>query len=270
MTVSVTILAAACSGVCLLTGVAAADVSAASVKPATVEIAAARPVVVEMFLSQACKASPTAAKLLQDMSRRRDVVALAWHVDYWDHHPAPRVGAWADPFASPAFTQRQQAYNSRIRRTPMVFTPQAVIDGVISATGSKRDAIEARIVEAQFIDELARPTPPVLNLEPEAAPGIGAGIIRVQVDGVGAPYDAYVVSFRPAAVTKVTAGDNAGLIFDEVNIVTGVEMIASDETGAANLSFDAPKAGLDCAVLVQERAQGRIVAARYCSTRDGE
>ncbi len=205
--------------------------------------------------------------LLQEISRRRDVVALAWHVDYWDHHPAPKVGAWADPFARPSFTERQQAYNSRIRRTPMVFTPQAVIDGVISATGSKREAIEARIVEAQFIDEIARPTPPVLTVGPEAKHGAETGIVRVQIDGVGAPYDAYVVSFRPAAVTNVTAGDNAGLTFDEVNVVTGVEMIASDLAGAADLSFDAPSDGTDCAVLVQERAQGRIVAARYCSER---
>lgn len=253
---------AAFSGVCAaLCGCALAqDAEApASGRPAASGASAARPVVVEMFLSQSCSSSPPAAELLTDLARRPDVVALAWHVDYWDKFAARKVGPWSDPFARAAFVERQMAYNKRIRGREARMTPQAVIDGFISVAGSSRDAIEARIREAQFIDEKARPTPPRLQIE-----RVGGGIIRTQIDSVGAPYDAIVVSFRRSAVTEVSGGDNAGVTFREANVVRAVEPLASNHEGPGDFSFKAPAKGVDCAVLVQERDHGRIVAARYC------
>lgn len=222
--------------------------------------AISRPVVVEMFLSQSCKKSPPAAEHLSVIGQRADIVALAWHVGYWDAVPSPKSGVWADPFARPEFAERQKLYNMRIRRSEMPFTPQAVIDGVISAVGSKREALEARITEAQFLDEHSRPTPAALDLEQD-----GEGMIRARINGVGAPYDAYAVSFRPKAVTKIERGDNAGATFNEINVVTGVRALAMAAEGAQSLSFEAPANGDGCAVLVQERGQGRVVAARYCA-----
>lgn len=223
---------------------------------------APKPVVVEMFFSQSCKKSPPAAETLSEIARRRDVVALGYHVPYWNDVQSHKSGAWADPFAQAEFAERQRLYNVRIRRSDMVYTPQAVIDGVFYAVGSKRETLDARITEAQFLDEHARPSPPELSVVRGEA-----GLIRVRIDGVGAPYDAYAVSFRPSATTKVEGGDNAGSIFDEVNVVTGVKILAGGAEGAQSLSFEAPAKGDDCAVLVQERGQGRIVAARYCTAR---
>lgn len=220
-----------------------------------------KPVVVEMFLSQSCKSSPPAAAALSDLGRRRDVVALSYHVPYWNDVPAHNRGAWADPFARPEFAERQKLYNMRIRRSDMVYTPQAVIDGVFYAVGSKRETLDDRIVEARFLDEHSRPFPPELDVNRDQ------GTIHVEIDSVGAPYDAFAVSFRPKALTEVEGGDNAGSTFDEINVVTGVRKLADGAEGAQTLTFDAPATGEDCAVLVQERGQGRIVAARYCSER---
>ncbi|HBS36527.1 MAG TPA: DUF1223 domain-containing protein [Parvularcula sp.] len=247
---------AASCGLIMIAGTAAAGPlqAAAATKPAV------RPVVIEMFLSQACKSSPPAAVTLRDLAGRRDVVALAYHVPYWDELPSHKSGAWADPFAREAFAERQKRYNKRIRRTDMVYTPQAVIDGVFDATGSKRDMLDARITEAQVLDEHARPAPPLLKVA-------RGDKIRVQIDGVGAPYDAFAVTFRPQALTEVESGDNAGAVFDEINVVTAVATLTQGAEGAQSLAFEAPPAGEDCAVLVQERGQGRIVAARYCSPR---
>lgn len=253
MIVAVKIFSAALGGSLVIAGTAAAE---------TPRAPSPKPVVVEMFLSQSCKSSPPAAEALSAIARRSDVVVLGYHVPYWDDVPAQKRGAWADPFARPEFAERQKLYNMRIRRTDMVYTPQAVIDGVFYAVGSKRDMLDARITEAQFVDEHARPTPPFLDV----ARG-GGEKIRVRIDGVGAPYDAYAVSFRPKALTEVGGGDNAGEIFDEINVVTGVKMLTDGASGAQSLAFDAPSGGEDCAVLVQERGQGRIVAARYCSAR---
>lgn len=214
-----------------------------------------------MFISQSCKKSPPAAAALSEIGRRPDVVALGYHVPYWNDIPADGSGAWADPFARPEFAERQKLYNMRMRRSDMVYTPQAVIDGVFYAVGSKRETLEARMVEAQFLDEHSRPSPPRLDVNRDGE------AIHVRIDNVGAPFDAYAVSFRPRALTKVKGGDNAGAAFDEINVVTGVEKVADGAEGAQSLSFSAPAKGENCAVLVQERGQGRIVAARYCSER---
>ena len=59
--------------------------------------AAPGPVLVELFTSQGCGASPEAnavvARLAQDSGDGAAVVVLAFHVDYWDYR------GWMDPFA---------------------------------------------------------------------------------------------------------------------------------------------------------------------------
>ena len=58
------------------------------------------PVVVELFTSQGCSSCPPADKLLHELAKRDDVIALALHVDYWDY-----IG-WKDEFADPAYSDR--------------------------------------------------------------------------------------------------------------------------------------------------------------------
>jgi hypothetical protein len=52
-----------------------------------------RPVVVELFTSQSCSSCPPADALLRELARRGDVVALGFHISYWD---GP---GWKDPFS---------------------------------------------------------------------------------------------------------------------------------------------------------------------------
>ena len=68
------------------------------------------------------------------LSRRPDVIALAWHVDYWNH-----LG-WRDRFASRDATTRQRAYARRLGSG--VFTPALVVDGTRSS--SARSAPRSR------------------------------------------------------------------------------------------------------------------------------
>jgi len=60
--------------------------------------------VVELFTSQACSSCPPADALLGELSQTPNVVALAFHVDYWDSI------AWRDHFAEPNAVQRQRRY----------------------------------------------------------------------------------------------------------------------------------------------------------------
>ena len=78
--------------------------------------------VVELFTSQGCSSCPPADKALETLAREGKVVALAYHVDYWNY-----LG-WADTMASKENTERQYAYARMFGRSG-VYTPQAVING---------------------------------------------------------------------------------------------------------------------------------------------
>ena len=53
------------------------------------------PVVVELFSSQGCSSCPPADEYLSELAQQRDIIALGWHVDYWDY-----IG-WADALLIP-------------------------------------------------------------------------------------------------------------------------------------------------------------------------
>ncbi len=77
---------------------------------------------VELYTSEGCSSCPPADRWLSSLKARPDVLALAFHVDYWD-----RLG-WADRFASPEATARQAAL-ARQDGDGSVYTPQVRVDG---------------------------------------------------------------------------------------------------------------------------------------------
>src|SRR6059036_991639 len=92
------------------------------------------PVVVELFTSEGCSSCPPADAFLGELAQRPDIVALAFHVDYWDY-----IG-WKDPYASPLTTQRQHDYAAALH-LHMVYTPQMVVDGRADVVGSERSDV---------------------------------------------------------------------------------------------------------------------------------
>lgn len=98
----------------------------------------APPVSVELFTSQGCYSCPPAEADLGKLAKRSDVVALEWHVDYWDDLVYGGAGKWKDPFSSPEVTARQRDYNDSIRGQRRVYMPQMIVAGVREAVGSDR------------------------------------------------------------------------------------------------------------------------------------
>ena len=99
------------------------------------------PVVVELFTSQGCYSCPPAEAYLAELAERTDIVALEFHVDYWDSLTYMWHGQWKDPFSSPQYTARQRDYNVAIRDQSGVYTPQMIIDGRYEAVGSRRPQV---------------------------------------------------------------------------------------------------------------------------------
>ncbi len=78
--------------------------------------------VVELYTSEGCNSCPPADQWLSKLKSDPNVVALAFHVDYWD-----RLG-WKDRFASAIFTERQVAQQAS-NGARFSYTPQVVVDG---------------------------------------------------------------------------------------------------------------------------------------------
>jgi hypothetical protein len=106
-----------------LAGSFASTLAATAAPTCSAQSAATAPLVVELYTSEGCSSCPPADKWLsQRMKADPSVVALAFHVDYWD-----RLG-WKDRFASAAYTQRQAA-QQRSSGARFSYTPQIIIDG---------------------------------------------------------------------------------------------------------------------------------------------
>src|SRR6202522_4359660 len=103
-----------------------------------VDAPAQKVVLVELFTSEGCSSCPPADALLRQVNGTRTsgdqlVVGISEHVTYWNG-----LG-WSDPFSSPAYTDRQNAYSERFHLEG-VYTPQMVINGAEQIVGSDRTA----------------------------------------------------------------------------------------------------------------------------------
>ena len=222
-----------------------AALAALPLLPRQIRAQAGQPVVVELFTSQGCSSCPPADALLGELAARDDVIALAYHVDYWDY-----IG-WRDRFGDPANTQRQRTYADWMG-TRMVYTPQMVVAGRFDVVGSRRDRVEQTLALAR-----TEPLPLAVTL---------VGYDRVAIAGpAGADAQVLAVIFQARAETPVGAGENDGSTLVEFNIVRELVPVGHYSGGTQELALDPhwlQEAGYDgCAILVQDSATGRILGA---------
>jgi hypothetical protein len=192
--------------------------------------AAAKPVVIELFTSQGCSSCPPADALLGQLTRRPEVIALAWHVDYWDH-----LG-WRDQFASRTATARQQAYARQLGGG--VFTPALVVDGSKVVVGSERASVEAAIAAAATL-----PVAVTLSRSDDA--------VAVAVGAASGPVQAQRIVYDPEHATDVGAGENGGERLREYRIVRDVETLAEWDGALRRLITKPPGPGQGLAIIIQ-------------------
>jgi hypothetical protein len=102
---------------------AAIDITAAAPAPACrAQSTSVPPTIVELYTSEGCSSCPPADRWLSTLKGRPDVLALAFHVTYWDG-----LG-WPDRFATPEATARQHEL-ARLAGSAQVYTPQVRVAG---------------------------------------------------------------------------------------------------------------------------------------------
>lgn len=177
----------------LLTAQAAISVTAA---PVHFESGTNRVALLEIYTSEGCSSCPPAEEWLSqfksDPRLWRELVPVAFHVDYWDY-----LG-WRDPFGAPAYSSRQRALATAIK-SESVYTPGFVLDGAEWRGWFRRDR------------SLRLPPGPAGKLEVRSEDGLAW---RLHHEPVGPRPPARVVLHAALLgfdlVNDVKAGENRG------------------------------------------------------------
>ncbi len=213
--------------------------------------------VVELFTSQGCHSCPPADKVLADLAREGEVIALGYHVDYWDY-----LG-WKDTLGSPEYTERQYGY-SRTFAERSVYTPQAVVNGRLHLNGGDRGSIDRNV---QQMEASGKTLPIDIKVE-ESGDSL---IIRADKGDAAELGDAHLVLvyFDKARDVKIDRGENRGKTITYANIVTGIQTAGMWHGDAVR--YELPMSEISkhgdggCAVLLQvvskDGSPGAIIGA---------
>jgi len=209
-----------------------------------------RPIVVELFTSEGCSSCPPADALLAQLASRTDMLALSFHVDYWD-----RLG-WKDPYSSHEATARQHHY-ATLLDLATVYTPQIVVDGKWQAVGSDRADVEQAL---DYARHSLKEIPVALALDH------GQAQIRVGPGGAGVTASVLLIGFDRRHVSAVKRGENSGRTLAHVDVVRGIDEIAQFAGNAGEI--EAPiRWNCDRVAAVLQAADGRVLGV---ALRDAE
>lgn len=187
--------------------------SASDVAPPTADLPdATQPVVVELFTSQGCSSCPPADAMLSRLARQSDVLPLSYHVDYWDY-----LG-WADSFAQPEFTERQEAY-ARAAGERSVYTPQIIVGGSETAVAPGPTQLMGLIDGRRF----AATTVSVMR-EPNDT---GETIELSPLSDLGDQIDIVLVRYAPERQVALTEGENRGRSITYTNVVLAMQKLTT-------------------------------------------
>ena len=196
--------------------------------------------VVELFTSQGCSSCPPADKIIGELAKDPNVIALSMPIEYWDY-----LG-WKDTLADSRFSARQKAY-SQMRGDRDVYTPQVIVNGSANVIGSDRAAIDSAILATQK-------TSGVMSV-PVTMTMSGKQInVSVAASKAAAPAhgEVWICSVSKAVPISIGRGENRGREVTYYNVVRNILKVG-DWNGSSgswtvpleNISRD----GVDAAVV---------------------
>ena len=221
--------------------------------------------VVELFTSQGCAQCPPADALLTSLAEEGDVIALAYHVDYWDY-----VG-WEDTFGKADYSDRQRAY-AKSWGSSRIYTPQMVVNGDKGVVGSRRNEVHGALDRATLslsVDITRQDDMLKIAVPPNAALPLAVDIdrdgdmLKVTIPPNTSLEDAVVwmVTYLDRADVAIDKGENAGKTMVYTQVVTSRQPLGLWEgaTGA-NLKLPLPEilddGSTGIAVIVQQESNG--------------
>jgi hypothetical protein len=183
--------------------------SAYAVEPIVISSGDRQTAVVELYTSEGCSSCPPAdrwlSRLIETPRDELDVLALSFHVDYWDY-----LG-WKDRFSDAAYTRRQRQLGANnLQRT--IYTPEFFVNGMeargaanildkIQQSNRQQAPLELKLTVSRDETEL------VLELH---SPG--------DRDTIGQIHHRYLV-YENNLSTDVKRGENSGATLQHQQVV---------------------------------------------------
>jgi len=201
--------------------------------------------VVELYTSQSCSSCPPADRLLNTVANDANIIALGFHVTYWDHLH------WKDTLSREFATDRQRA-TARHRNTRRVYTPQMIVNGKDEFVGSSK---------TKLASALAKPheTTPI-NVQYN---GKNASVEFTLPNIERSTYTLWIAGIQNSHTQSIPSGENRGRTVEYKNAVldfkSGGSWNGSTDSRTINIS---PQAAIDrYVVYAQENGYGQILAA---------
>ena len=217
--------------------------------------------VVELFTSQGCSSCPPADKIIGELAKDPNVIALSMPIDYWDY-----LG-WKDTLADSRFSARHKAY-SKMRGDRDVYTPQVVVNGTVHVIGSDREGIDDAIKDTAKSDGVMS-VPVTMTLS-----GKQINVSVAASKAAAAQGEIWICSVSKAIPISIGRGENRGREVTYYNVVRNLLKVG-DWNGSSgswtvpleNISRD----GVDAAVVyVQDGNRdrpGAMLGAAYTPLR---
>ena len=165
--------------------------------------------VVELYTSEGCSSCPSADRWLSELvtapRQELDVLALAFHVDYWDY-----LG-WKDRFSNADYTRRQRVLGANnLQRT--IYTPEFFVNGVeVRGAGKILEKIQQ-----------ANKQQPPLDLQLTVSRDDTVLVLSLQSpsrrDTIGQIHHRYLV-YENNLSTDVERGENSGKVLRHQQVV---------------------------------------------------
>jgi len=199
-------------------------------------------VVVELFTSQGCSSCPPADALVRELRKDRNVIPIAYHVDYWNY-----LG-WRDPFSSHDWTLRQMQYVHAMKLNS-AYTPQIVVDGAREMIGSNAFAVRAAIQDAAKSGSVAK-----VNMT------VAGGVATIDTTAPRAGLELVVVTTEDGVVTKIERGENRGVTLTNDAIARSITRV-SVANGASTHKVPVALAKGAVIAMLQDPSTLKILAA---------
>ena len=156
--------------------------------------------VLELYTSEGCSSCPSAdrwlAALVEVPNDELDVLALAFHVDYWDY-----LG-WKDRFGSPRYTSRQRQLGSNNNQRT-IYTPEFFVDGK-EARGTRKVLDKIRSANKQQAQIQLK-----LSIS-KSSDALQIELQSVTPDAVDKPLQHRYFVYENQLMSDVTRGENSG------------------------------------------------------------
>jgi hypothetical protein len=204
---------------CLLPGILAADCALQS--------KATMPQVVELYTSEGCSSCPPADAWMSELAKDGSIVALGFHVDYWND-----LG-WPDRFSDARFTDRQHQVAQR-NHSRTVYTPEVVVDGAEWRGWASSMPKENRAAGIAF----------------------SAGIKSAANELTITPASPWPSDADVKLVSRVAAGENSGRKLNHDHVVRAYAQ-AGKSTLSIKIPTDVKVENANIYVIASSRAQGK-------------